>query len=167
MDINTTQRPADQAQNMIAIACRGTALLLDMQMEAMRNLCIAQARTAQVFGAPDYSSLFTVSDEKAKTFFSGATDQMLASSRQAVEIVNQMNQQVGRLFEQQTSQLTEGIRSGIEQLGRQTQQGLDQMRQTVQQASPESERHIIPASSDLGTSHRPGPDAKRPSARTN
>jgi hypothetical protein len=165
-----TQKPTEQATNMIELACRSGALLLDMQLEAARKIWAAQARAASLFGAPDYSPLFA-SDERARTFFSGATEQMLTVTRQATEAMSDVGQHMGRLCGQQTAAVSDGIRTSLEQLGRDTQQGLEQVRQTVQQGAADAARagqaatSSIIATGEMGTPPRSFTEGKRGNSR--
>lgn len=134
------QRGGEHHVNMAEIALRGTALLFDIQMEAARNMMQMQARTATALGAPDYSDLFRMADDRAKRLFSTGAEQILNSARQANETVAEMQRQIGRLMEQQTVEITEEMRQGIEELGRHTQEGLQQVRQVIEQEAEEAQR---------------------------
>jgi methyl-accepting chemotaxis protein len=169
-DFRQGQKGFGQHVNMMEITLRGTALLFDIQMEAARNLMHMQARSAAVFGAPDYSNLFQVGDERARRLFTTTTEQILSSTRQANETVAEVNRQVGQLMERQTAEITEEIEQGIQQLGRHTQEGLEQVRQVVQQGAQEMQRAasqssslIQPSGEMSGQPPKPG-EQKRPGA---
>lgn len=157
----TRQHAGEHHVNMAEIALRGTALLFDIQMEAARNMMQMQARTATVLGAPDYSDLFRMVDDRAKRLFSTSAEQILNSARQANETVAEMQRQIGRLMEQQTVELTEEMRQGIEQLGRHTQEGLQQVRQVVEQEAEELQRATEQAARGNGEQQR-GQQAPQP-----
>jgi hypothetical protein len=142
MDIGLSrwQHVAGHQVNMAEIALRGTALLFDYQMQAARDLLEMQARSAAAFGVPDCSSLFNVADDKARRLFADGAEQLVATARRATETMAEMNRQFGRLVEQQTVNIAEQMRHGIDQFGRHTEQGLLQARSLVEHGLDEMER---------------------------
>jgi len=128
---------AQQLQSMAEVALRGTALLFDLQMETARNMMRTQARTAALLGAPDYSELFRLGDDRARRLFAASAEQMLNSARQARETVFEVQRQIGRLAEQQTIDIAEEMREQIEQMTRHTEAGLQEIKQI---ASSEADR---------------------------
>src|SRR5438270_12547931 len=125
--------------NMAEIAIRGTALLCDLQLEAARNLLQTQARTASLFGVPDYSPLFRVADNRARRVFSESVEQVLSAARQAADTVTQVQRELGRLAEQQAIVLTEEVRQNVQQLGEHTERELEQIKNIAQQQIHEAQ----------------------------
>lgn len=131
----------NQAQiNMAEIYLKGTALLFDIQLQAARNLLKIQMQTATMLGAPDYSHLLHVADERATQLFSMGTDQVVKSARKANETIVEMQRQIGRVVEQQAELASEQMRTGIEEIGRRTEEGLQQVREMAQKSGEELER---------------------------
>ncbi len=122
---------AQQLQSMAEVALRGTALLFDLQMETARNIMRTQARTAALLGAPDYSELFRLGDDRARRLFAASAEQMLTSARQARETVFEVQRQLGRLAEQQTIGIAEEMREQIQQMTRHTEAGLQEIKQVA------------------------------------
>lgn len=122
---------AQQLQSMAEVALRGTALLFDLQMETARNIMRTQARTAALLGAPDYSELFRLGDDRARRLFAASAEQMLTSARQARETVFEVQRQIGRLAEQQTIGIAEEMREQIQQMTRHTEAGLQEIKQVA------------------------------------
>ena len=118
-----------QFQNIAEVALRGTALLFDLQLEAARNAWETQARGAAMLGAPDFSNLFRIGDDRARRVFSASTEQMVNTMRRTADTVIAVQQEIGRLAEQQTIGMTDQMRQQIEQLGQQTQRGLEEIQQ--------------------------------------
>ena len=122
---------AQQLQSMAEVALRGTALLFDLQMETARNIMRTQARTAALLGAPDYSELFRLGDDRARRLFAASAEQMLTSARQARETVFEVQRQIGRLAEQQTIGIAEEMREQMQQMTRHTEAGLQEIKQVA------------------------------------
>jgi hypothetical protein len=123
------QYGAQQFQSMAEVALRGTALLWDLQMETARNIMRTQARTAALLGAPDYSDLFRLGDDRARRIFAASAEQMLNSARQTRETVFEVQRQIGRLAEQQTIGIAQEVRDQIQQMSWHTEQGLEEIKQ--------------------------------------
>ena len=122
---------AQQLQSMAEVALRGTALLFDLQMETARNIMRTQARTAALLGAPDYSELFRLGDDRARRLFAASAEQMLSPARQARETVFEVQRQIGRLAEQQTIGIAEEMRHQMQQMTRHTEAGLQEIKQVA------------------------------------
>jgi len=139
MDIGSSK--AQQAnQHLADLAIRSAGLMLDLQLQAARDLLELQARGAALFGVPDCSSLFNAADDRARRIFSEGAEHVAHVTRRANETMAQVNQQIGRLVEQQAVGMAEQVRQGIEQFGRHTEQGLQQARSLVEQGLDEIER---------------------------
>ena len=145
---------ARHAGNFAEIALRGTALLWDLQLEAVRNMWHAQARSAAMLGVPDYSHLFFVADERARRVFSTGAEQLFTTARHATETLSEVQHELGRLVEEQTIGITEEIRQRIEELGRRTEEGIEEIhrlaRQNVGEAKRAMEETVAAASAAAG-----------------
>ncbi|HVK56965.1 MAG TPA: hypothetical protein VM532_18290 [Burkholderiales bacterium] len=134
------QRQTEHTLNMAELALRGTGVLFDIQMAAVRSLWHLQTRSAAAFGAPDYSDLLRFTDVGAKRLLSTGAEQVLTSARQASDTITELQRQFGRLVEQGALQLTEEMRQGMEELNERTQQGLQEVKNLAQQGADEAER---------------------------
>jgi hypothetical protein len=129
-----SQRGAEQTMNMAELAVRGTTLLMDIQMAALRNMWHLQARSAAAFGIPDCSDLLRSTENGAQRLFSTSAEQMLTSARQATDAISEMQTQFGRMVEQETQQLTEELQHGIEEVSQRTQESLQAVKQMAEQS---------------------------------
>jgi len=118
-----------QFQNIAEVALRGTALLFDLQLEAARNAWETQARGVAMLGAPDFSNLFRVGDDRARRVFTATTEQLVNTIRRTADTVIAVQQEIGKLAEQQTVGMTDQMRQQIEHFGQQTQRGLEEIQQ--------------------------------------
>jgi phasin protein len=118
-----------QFQNIAEVALRGTALLFDLQLEAARNAWETQARGVAMLGAPDFSNLFRIGDDRARRIFTATTEQLVNTIRRTADTVIAVQQEIGKLAEQQTVGMTDQMRQQIEHFGQQTQRGLDEIQQ--------------------------------------
>lgn len=161
-----SQQATQHQVHMAEIAIRGTALLFDIQMQAARDLMEMQARSASVLGIPDCSNLFKAADDRARRLFSESADELVNTTRRATETVAEVNRQIGRLVEQQTVEIAEQMRQGIDQLGRHAEQGLQQARHLVEQEVDELERTAQQAKKQSGQEAPPPPPKEsKPSGR--
>ena len=126
--------------NFAAVMIRGVGSLYDLQVEAARLVLQSQARTAAAFGLPDYSGLFGIDDERAKHLISAGTDYLLNSAQQAKQTISEVHHHVGRLVEQETINIAESWRYGIQELNQQTEEGLTQFREMAKKQVEEVER---------------------------
>jgi len=136
------ERAPVRAQNMAEIAIRGTALLWDLQVDATRNLLRAQARTASMFGVPDYSALFRIADMRARRVFTETAEQVISTAREATRTVTGVQRELGRLAEQQTIEMTEEVRENVQQLSSYAQRGLEEIQGVAQQEADEVRRGL-------------------------
>src|SRR5438093_306181 len=143
--------------NMADIALRGTAVLFNIQLDALRGLWEMQARSAAALGAPDYSGLFRSGNGGMKKLIETTTDQLLNSVRQTNETMGEMQRQFSRLIEQRTNELSEDMRHGIEELSERTRQGLQQVASMAQKETEEVRR----AGQTPEQEEQPQPDAGR------
>ncbi|MGQ0591883.1 MAG: phasin family protein [Gammaproteobacteria bacterium] len=135
----TQSRPqGDRAQpavNIASIFMHGAARMLDIQMAAGRNFMQYQARGARAFGAPDFSEIFKGIDAR---FYEAMTDQALNYMRQANEAISEMPANIGELIQQQTEELSEQMRQGMEEAGSLMQQGAQEGTQMIKEATREA-----------------------------
>ena len=134
------EQAGESAINMADIAFRGTAVLLSIQLDAVRSVFEMQARSAAAFGAPDYSGLFRSSDGGTKRLLAMGTHQFLSSARQANETISEMQRQFGRLIERRSQELSEEMRQSIEELSQRAREGLEQVKQMAEEGADEAER---------------------------
>lgn len=120
----TQSRPqgdtAQHAVNIASILMHGTARMLDIQMAAARNFMQYQARGARAFGAPDFSEMFKGSDAR---FYEASAAQALNYMRQANEAISEMPSSIGDLIQQQTEELSEQMRQGMQRSARSCSRG--------------------------------------------
>jgi hypothetical protein len=128
------QRGAEQTMNMAELAVRGTTLLLDIQMAALRNIWQLQARSAAALGVPDCSDLLRSTENGTHRLFSTSAEQILSSARQATGAISEMQAQFGRMIEQETQQLTEELQHGIEEVSQRTQESLQAVKEIAEQS---------------------------------
>lgn len=135
----TQSRPqgdrAQHAVNIASIFVHGTARMLDIQMAAARNFMQYQARGARAFGAPDFSEMFKGIDAR---FYEASAAQALNYIRQANEAISEMPSSIGELIQQQTEELSEQMRQGMEEVGSLMQQGAQEGTQMIKEATRET-----------------------------
>jgi gas vesicle protein len=136
------ERNVEHSVNFAELTLRGTAVMFDIQLSALRGLLQLQARSAAAFGAPDYSDLLRFTDSSAKRLLTTGTEQVLNSVRQASDTITEVQRQFARLVEQGTMQITEEVRQGIEELNQRTQEGLQEVKSLAQQGADEAERAV-------------------------
>jgi len=127
---------ADQALNLAELAIRGTSVLLDIQLAALRNAWQLQARSAAAFGVPDYSDFLRQAESGTQNLMSAGAEQMLASARQASHAIEELRDQFGQIVEQGTLQLSDEIRHGIEEMGQRAAEGIQTVKNLAQQGLP-------------------------------
>ena len=160
---------ADQALNLAELAIRGTSVLLDIQLAALRNAWQLQARSAAAFGVPDYSDFLRQAESGTQNLMSASAEQMLASARQASHAIDELRDQFGQIVEQGTLQLSDEIRHGIEEIGQRASEGIESVKNLAQQGLPHNghaqRRHARAAANEpeqVSTAQRkPRKSAKR------
>jgi len=123
--------------NMTATTARSLGQLYDIQAAAARVVLRAQARALSALGLPDYSHLFEVADERTKRMFSTTTEALLQSANHASSTGGEIQQHLGRLWEQQAMDLTETWRQGLEELQTQGSESLNELKELVRQQADE------------------------------
>ncbi len=135
------QQSAARGAQLTEIAIRGAATLFDLQMQTARDMLAMHARSAGALGLPDFSPFFVpTADEQARRVFSESANEIVNTTRRTIETVAEVNRQFGRLIEQQTVNLSDTMRAGIDQLGRHAEQGLEQARTVVERGVDELAR---------------------------
>jgi hypothetical protein len=142
-------RGVEHSINMAEIALRGTQTIVDIQLAAMRNLFQLQARSATMFGLPDCSELFGVTDSLIKSQLSAGTDQILNSTRQIAQTLADTQRQFGQVVQQDTQHIAEEIRRSIEEVGERTRQGMRELTDITRMRASEAE-------SGMQAMNRPG-----------
>lgn len=143
---------SQQPANFAAIALRSAGHLYDLNVSAARVLLQTQARAAAAFGLPDLSPLFDNADERVRNVFATGAEQVLSTAQRTTETVSELQRQVGRVLETQTSQAAESWQRGLQELGSQASEGLNQLCETARKTAEEAER----SSQQLGEQFREG-----------
>jgi hypothetical protein len=125
---------------LTALALRSIGQVYDMNLSAARVLLQTQARAASAIGLPDWSGLFNTVDERARHVFSAGAEQLVNTTQRANEVAAELQREVGRVVETQTTTVAETLKQGLEELGAQANEGLTQLVQTVRQQAEEAER---------------------------
>lgn len=123
-------------------AIRGTNMLLDLQMSALRNVWQMQTRGAVAFGAPDCSELLRSADDGMRRVFASGTEQLLDSTRRANAAIAELQRQFGRMVEHGAERVSADVREGIEEMGARTEQGLHEFAEFAQRGNEEAERML-------------------------
>ncbi|HET7598520.1 MAG TPA: hypothetical protein VFK15_16445 [Burkholderiales bacterium] len=136
-----TQERAQQAANLADIMVQGAARIVELQTSTARVLLRAQGRSAAFFGAPDWTQLLgrNGTEHISELFMTGA-QQALNLMRHTNQTLTLLQQQMGQLVEQQTAEVAQEMRHGVEEVSRRTEETLDQLRQTTQQAAEEAQQ---------------------------
>lgn len=127
------QGPATPAINMTATAMRTLGQLYDMQAATARIVMRAQSRAFSAMGCPDLSHWFQIDDERSRRMFSTATDTLLQSSDHANRTAGEIQQHLGRLWEQQAMDLSETWRQGLQEWQAQASESLNELKEIVRQ----------------------------------
>lgn len=127
----------ERAMNMTATTLRSVGQLYDMQAATTRIVMRAQARAFSAMGLPDYSHLFQIADDRSRRLFSTTTDTLLQSSHHANQTAGEIQQHLGRLWEQQTMDLTETWRQSLQELQNQATASLNELKELVRQQADE------------------------------
>ena len=122
------------------LALRGMGQVYDINLAAARMLLQTQARAASVFGLPDWSGLFEQGDERTRSLLSGGAEQLVQQVERVGEAAAELQRQVGRVVETQTSTMVETLHQGIDELGNQTTEALKQLCDTARQQADDAER---------------------------
>ncbi|MEW6703877.1 MAG: hypothetical protein AB1430_03390 [Pseudomonadota bacterium] len=129
-----------QPVHLTAMALRSAGHFYDLHASAARVLLQTQARAAAAFGLPDWSPLFDTADERARRVFATGAEQWLNTAQRANEAVSELQRQMGRVLETQTTQAAESWQRGIEELGSRANEGLGQLCETVRKTAEDAQR---------------------------
>jgi gas vesicle protein len=113
------------------VALRGSALIFDMQMDVMRSLWQAQARSAAMLGAPDFADLFRADDQRARRMFSSSAEQVAQTLRQTTQAVLAVHREISRAAERQAIGIGEQMRQQFAEFGQETQRSLEELQQSA------------------------------------
>src|SRR5262245_6925687 len=102
MEHRSTSERAQSAISFADIYMRGAMRIADLQMSAMRVLLQTQGRRARMLGAPDWSHAFNGPSEQLSQLFNSGAEQALGLMRQTNETISEVNQQLGKVMQQQT-----------------------------------------------------------------
>lgn len=128
------------AANIAVSTLRSLGQFLDMQAATTRIMWRAQARAASAFGAPDYSRLFQVNDDRGQRLFSAATENLTQILQQANGPLTEVPSQIGRMLEQQTINLTERWKHGLEEMQQQATESMKEIKELSLQQAEEMAR---------------------------
>jgi gas vesicle protein len=126
--------------NIAVSTLRSLGQFLDMQAATSRIMWRAQARAASAFGAPDYSRLFQVNDDRGQRLFSAATDNLTQILQQADGPLTEVPSQFSRMLEQQTINLTERWKYGLEEMQQQATESMKEIKELSLQQAEEMAR---------------------------
>lgn len=153
MNRNPTAQSQNQASNrsinMAEIALRGMSTLVDIELAAARSLFQLQARSAALFGLPDYSELFDVTDRLIKSQLKAGTEQLVSCTRDFSQAISETHRQFNQVMKERTSQLTEDLRTSIEEAGQQTRQSIQELSDITQRQTEEVGRELEARSSSM------------------
>src|SRR5207245_6376843 len=122
----------------------------DRSLSAARVVLQTQARAASAIGLPDWTGWFQSVDERARRVFSTGAEQILNTAQRASEATAELQREVGRVVDTQTTTVAQTLQQGLEELGSQTSEGLNQLIETAREQAEEAER----ASSEMGEQMR-------------
>lgn len=143
------------------MALRSAGHLYDMNVSAARVWMQTQARAAAAFGLPDWSPLFDQADQRARNVFSNGAEQVLHTAQRANDAARELQRQVGRVIETQTTQAAETWQRGIEELTHHTAESLDQMCETARKTAEDAERNAQTLGQELRNTVRQAGDQAR------
>jgi DNA anti-recombination protein RmuC len=138
----TNQPPtgANQTGPITSMAFRSAQQMFDLNLSVARVLWRTQAKTAAAFGMPDLSPLFDTADDGARRVLNAGTEQLLSTAQRANDAAVELQRQVGRVLETQTTQAAQTLQHGLEEFGQQAAEGLTQLCETARQTAEEAER---------------------------
>ena len=111
-----------------------------MNMSATRVWMQTQARAASALGLPDWSGLFEAADDRARRVFSTGAEQMVSTAQRAAEAATELQREVSRVVDIQTSTVAQTLQYGLQELGSQTSEGLNQLVETAREQAEEAQR---------------------------
>jgi gas vesicle protein len=133
---------AKHAINLAEIMLQGAARVLDIQAAGARTFLQYQAKSAAMFGAPDWSELFKSSSESNGRFFETTADQALNYMCQTSEAISAIQTDMVRLIEEQTEELSEQMQQGLKEASERIQAGIEEGRRMTQETTTEVRRGL-------------------------
>ncbi|MGH6636367.1 MAG: TIGR01841 family phasin [Gammaproteobacteria bacterium] len=142
-DVNrAANNGARRAINFAEIMVQGSARMFEIQAAAARTFCQYQAKSAAILGAPDWSELFKGNGNTR--LFESTAEEVLSYMRQTSETVAEIQSDMCHLVEQQTAELSDQLRHGLEETGALMREGLEESKrmteQAAERAAPEAKR---------------------------
>lgn len=136
--------------HLATLAMRSLGQVYDMNMSAARVVMQTQARAASALGLPDWSGWFEAADDRARRVFSTGAEQLVSTAQRASEAATELQREVSRVVDIQTSTVAQTLQYGLHELGSQTSEGLSQLVDTAREQAEEAER----AASEMGEQMR-------------
>lgn len=130
----------EPAINIAASTLRGIGQFFDMQAATARIMLRAQARAASALGAPDFSRLFQINDDRGTRLFSAATENLSQLMQQVDGPLTEGSSQISRLMEQRAIDLTERWKYGLEELQQQATESIQELKELSRQQAEEMAR---------------------------
>ena len=103
-------------------------------------------------GLPDWSGWFEAADDRARRVFSASAEQLVNTTQRATEAATELQREVSRVMDIQTSTVAQTLQYGLQELGEQTSEGLNQLVETAREQAEEAER----TASEMGEQMRQG-----------
>jgi hypothetical protein len=138
--------------HLTTLALRSLGQVYDMNMSATRVWMQTQARAASAMGLPDWSGWFEAADDRARRVFSTGAEQLVSTAQRATEAATELQREVSRVVDIQTSTVAQTLQYGLQELGSQTSEGLTQLVETAREQAEEAER----TASEMGDQMRQG-----------
>lgn len=133
----------EQAQpataNLVEIFVEGAARMIELQSAATRAFLQTQGRSAAILGWPDWSRIVAGGDDGRNLFDTGAR-QLVDSLRETQRTLTDLQQQLGRIAQQQARQMTDQVRDTIEEIGRRGREGIEEWRKSAVQGTSQLQR---------------------------
>ena len=123
--------------SMPAILLRGASQLAEFNLQAARTLLRTHAQAAAAFGLPDWSPLLEGSEDRGRRVLSSGVDQMLDTVQRANETAAEIQRQVKRVLETQSSQATDVWQRSLEQVGSQASDAMTRISEVARSAAEE------------------------------
>ncbi len=133
--------------NITSTLIHGAARMLDIQASAARTFLQYQAKGAAVFGAPDWSNLLKIGDNR---FFESTADKTLGYIRQTSEAISDMQSELTRLMEEQTAQFKQELEKGLEEAGSFIEEGFKEGTRTAEETAEETKRAARDTKEEVG-----------------
>ena len=166
-----TDNPTQPAQSLpnpaqfTSLAMRSMGQLCDMNLAATRVLFQTQARAAAALGLPDWSGVFSQTDEQARQVFTNSAEQLVQATQRANEAAAELQRQISRVVEAQSSSMVQTVQQGLEQFGQQTEEGLNQLCASAREQADNTERVTQSLNDEVLQTLRQGSEGMRNAMR--